>query len=147
MAETFFPPGMPLPAPQVDTGWDAPFWEACRRHELVMQRCIGCGTYRYPPEVVCYRCRSFAYGWERVSGRGVIYSKMNVHYANHPALRERVPYAAVIVELAEDPTVHLVGNVVDCDYADIAIGMAVEVQFEDHPDEDVTLPLWKRAGR
>jgi uncharacterized OB-fold protein len=146
MADTYLPAGMPMPAPQVDGGWDAPFWAACRRHELVVQRCSACGAMRHPPEVVCYRCSSFENDWPAVSGRGTVYSFINVEYPAHPALRERVPYNAVIVQLNEDPTVHMVGNVVDCEYDDIAIGMPVEVYFEDHPDEEVTLPLWKRAA-
>jgi len=145
MAETFFPAGAPLPAPQIDTAWDAPFWEACRRHELAMQQCSSCGTLRYPPEVVCYKCRSFDYGWQPVSGKGTIYTKMNVVYPAHPALADRVPYNAVVVELDEDTTIHMIGNVVDAEYDDIQIGMPVEVHFEDHPEEDVTLPLWQRA--
>ena len=146
MAETFFPAGMTLPAPQPDTGWDASFWEACRRHELIMQQCARCDTCRYPPEVVCYNCRSFDYGWKTMNGKGVVYSRTNVVYPVHPALMQRVPYNVVVVELADDPSIHMLGNVVDCAYEDIRIGMPVEMHFEDHPEEDVTLPLWRRTG-
>ena len=142
MPATFFPEGMPLPAPQPD-GVDAPFWEACRRHELTVQRCSDCGAFRHPPEAICHHCLSFNSVWEPVSGRGSVYSHMNVVYPSHPALRDRVPYNVILVELAGPSGVRMVGNLVDCPYPEIRIGMPVEVVFEDHPEADVTLPLWR----
>jgi len=146
MTQPFFPPGMPLPAPHPD-GLDAPFWEACRRHELVAQRCADCGTFRHPPEAICHHCRSFTSTWERISGEGTVYSHMNAVYPTHPVLRERVPYNVILVELDGMPGVRMVGNLLDCPYPEIHIGMAVEVAFEDHPEANVTLPLWRRVAR
>src|SRR5262249_9192757 len=123
MRETYLPAGLPLPAADAST-CDAPFWEACRRHELVVQRCSQCGTYRHTPEAVCWQCQSFAGEWARVSGKGVVYSYVEVVYPTHPALRERVPYNVVVVEL-EEAGVRMVGNLVDTAYEDIRIGMPV----------------------
>ena len=146
MAKTYLPEGIPLPAPD-PSGFDAPFWEACKRHELVVQRCTKCGTFRHTPEVVCWNCRSFDSEWHKVSGKATVYSHMNVVYPVHPVLRERVPFNVVLVELDDAPGVRMVGNLVEVDYDDIRIGMPVEVVFEDRPEaDDVTLPLWKRAG-
>src|SRR5688572_9432471 len=120
MGETFFPEGMPLPAPQGD-GLDAEFWDACRRHELVVQRCSDCGTYRHPPEAICHKCHSFTSHWEKVTGRATIYSHMNVVYPTHPVLRERVPFNVILVELADAGGIRMVGNLVDCAYEEIQI--------------------------
>ena len=144
MTESFFPGGMPLPQPEPDSP-DVEFWEACTRHELVVQRCSDCGTFRHTPELICYNCHSFNYGWDMVSGKGTVYSHMNVVHPVHPAVREKVPFNVVLVELSDAPGIRMVGNVVDCPYEDIYIGMSVEVVFEDHPDEGVTLPFWKRV--
>ena len=35
----------PRPEPDRDS---VPWWEAVRRHELLSQRCAGCGTLRFP---------------------------------------------------------------------------------------------------
>lgn len=143
--QTYLPEGIPLPGPD-SFGLDDPFWEACRRHELVVQRCTDCGTLRHTPEVVCWQCRSFEYDWQPVSGKGTVFSFMNVVHPVHPALRERVPFNVVLIELADQPTIRMVGNLVDTPYEEIQIGMPVEVFFEDRPEaEGVTLPLWKRA--
>ena len=145
MPDPFFPNGMPLP--QVEPGTpDAHFWEACARRELVVQRCSDCDTLRHTPELICYNCHSFEYDWKQVSGKGTVYSHMNVVHPVHPATWDRVPFNVVLVELSDVQGIRMVGNVVDCSYEDIYIGMPVEVTFEDHPDEGVTLPLWKRAG-
>ena len=44
---------------------------------------------------------------------------MNVVYPTHPALRERVPYNVILVELAGTPGVRMVGNLVNCAYQEI----------------------------
>lgn len=146
MADTYLPEGMPLPGYDPGTP-DGDFWEACRRHELVVQRCTDCKTFQHTPEIICYNCHSFSYEFVKTSGKGVVYSYMNTEYPVHPVLRERVPYNVVLVELPEAGNVRMVGNLVDAVYDEIYIGMPVEVVFEDHPEAEVTLPLWKRADR
>ena len=34
----------------------AEWWEALRRHELVIQRCDDCGAWRWPPRAICGEC-------------------------------------------------------------------------------------------
>lgn len=61
----------PLPKP---TPTSRPFWEAARRHELSLQRCAACKAYIYYPRDRCPHCFSDRLGWERLSGRGKVYS-------------------------------------------------------------------------
>lgn len=70
-----------LPAPDELTSF---FWEAARRHELMIQRCSACGTYQHPPEPVCHSCLSFDLGGAEVSGRGTVYSYTTATQAFHP---------------------------------------------------------------
>lgn len=137
----YMPQGMPLPKPSGD---DAPFWEATRKHELVIQRCSKCGTFRHLPAVACYNCQSFDHEWVRVSGKGVIFSYINIFHPVHPAVKERVPYNVVLVELPDAGNVRLIGNIVDTPFEALYVGMPVEVFFEDI-DEQTTLPQWKRG--
>src|SRR6267378_195049 len=53
IAECYMPEGLPAPKAQRD-GMDAGFWEALRRHELVVQRCKRCKTFQFGPEWICY---------------------------------------------------------------------------------------------
>ena len=121
-----------------------PFWDAARRHQLVVQRCAGCGVYRFPARDICSRCLSRTVEWAPVSGRGTIFSWAVMHQVYHPGFAGEVPYAVVVVELEEG--VRLVSNLVGCPVDAIVAGMPVEVTFEDVTAE-VTLPKFRpRSG-
>jgi uncharacterized OB-fold protein len=119
-----------------------PFWDAARRHELVVQRCGGCGTHRFPARDVCSRCLSREADWVRVSGRGTVFTWAVMHQVYHPGFAGEVPYAVVVIELAEGA--RLVSNLVDCPVSEIRAGMPVEVVFDD-VTPDVTLPKFRPA--
>jgi uncharacterized OB-fold protein len=133
---------MPLPSPSPD-GLDTAFWEATRRHELVVQRCNACGTFQFGPEWLCHACRLFDLGWQKVSGRGRIYSWERAWYPVHPALQNRLPYLVVLVELPDAGNVRMVGNLLGDPQQEVEIGAEVEAVFEDHPLEQVTLVQWR----
>lgn len=137
------PKAAPAPPVPAVTPAMAPFWEAAKRHELVVQRCVECGSLRFPAREVCSRCLSRRAEWQRVSGRGTIFSLAIMHQANHPAFAAQVPYAVVVVELAEGA--RMLSNVVDCPVGDVRIGMPVEVTFEDVSPE-VTMPKFRPAA-
>jgi uncharacterized OB-fold protein len=132
------------PLPQI-TPEMAPFWEAARRHQLVVQRCAGCGRARFPARDQCSDCLSRDSEWVPVSGRGRIFSYAVMHQVYHPGFADEVPYAVVVVELDEGG--RLVSNLVGCPVDAIRIDMPVEVVFDDVTPE-VTLPKFRpRAGR
>ncbi len=141
----YLPAGLPLPAAAVD-GLDTEYWEAARRHELVVQHCRSCGGFQWGPEWLCHHCHSFDLGWQQVSGRGVIYSWERVWHPVHPALKEACPYLVVLVELPDAGNVRMVGNLLGDPLQEVAIGAPVEVVFEDHPDDNVTLVQWRTVA-
>ena len=114
-----------------------PFFDGAKRHELRVQRCSACGTYRFPARAICSACLSTAAEWVRVSGRGDVFSFTVMHQVYHPGFAAEVPYAVVIVQLAEGAK--LISNLVGVPPHDVRIGMPVRVVFEDVNDE-VTLP-------
>ncbi len=128
----------PLPLANEDT---VEYWEACKRGELRLQRCAECGHWRFPPAVLCPRCLSERSSWERLGGRGKVYTFIVVHRPQHPAFYEEVPYNVAIVELDEGPRMH--ARIVGCPNEEIRIDMLVEVTFEKKND-DVTMPYFKR---
>jgi hypothetical protein len=130
-------PKLPLPRP---TRVSAPHWEGCRRGELRVQRCRGCGHFVFIPEPTCTACFGSDLEWVASSGRGSIYSYTIVHRPQRPEFQ--VPYAVAIVELEEGW--HMLSNVVDCEMDDIAVGMPVEVTFRKMSDE-ITLPMFRPA--
>lgn len=101
--------GLLLPVPDDD---GAPFWSYAAAGELRVQACAGCGTRRFPPRPCCPRCQSFDTEWQRMSGRGGIWSYVIAHPPLLPGYARTAPYDVLVVELADDPAIRLVGNLV-----------------------------------
>jgi len=128
-----------------------PFWDGTARGQLLVQRCADCGRMRIPPRPMCPDCRSLANEWVPLSGRGRVWSFVIPHPPLLPAYTELAPYNVITVELDEDPSLRLVGNLVasadaplnSVDPHSIAIGEPVRVVFA--VVDDVHLPRWVRA--
>lgn len=120
-----------------------PFWEGLRRHEFLLHRCTRCGTH-YWPMTFCPRHEDGVLEdmqWTPTSGRGTVFSYGIVRRANAPAFKAEVPYATVLIELAEGPIfpTRLAGPAPP----DLRIGMPVVVDYHDVPETGLTLPLFK----
>jgi hypothetical protein len=128
-----------LPAPDDLTRF---FWDGARDHVLRIQRCTACGTYQHPPEPVCHHCLSFDLGHAQVSGQGTVYSHETATQAFHPYFADRLPFCIAVVELAEQPNLRLVTNIVDTPPDKVTVGARVEVTFNDLSDGFV-LPVFR----
>lgn len=146
--------GWLLPAPDEAS---VPFFEWCARGELRIQRCSACDLRRMPPRPMCPACGSFDSEWQQMSGRGRVWSVAIPHPPLLSAYAEQAPYNVVIVELDDDPSIRLVGNVVaapnarldSIDPHSVAIGDALQVAFDDPFDDGqgpVVLPRWVRRS-
>jgi len=119
-----------------------PFFDAAKRHELVVQRCMQCGTHRFPAREICSSCLSRDVQWVRVAGTGHIFSYNVMHQVYHPGFADEVPYAVVVVQL--DEGARMISSLVGVAPHDITIGMPVRVTFDD-VTESVTLPKFVPA--
>jgi len=103
---------------------------------------------------MCPGCRSLRCQWRPLSGRGTVFSWVICHGPVLPAFRERVPFPVVLVELADDPSLRMLGNLVeptspggalrDVSPGVLRVGLPVEVCFED-VTADLALPQWRPA--
>jgi uncharacterized protein len=125
----------PLPVPGPD---DRLFWEGCKRHELLLQKCTGCGSLRYWERPMCAQCNTFGGEPVRASGRGTIWSYTTAHHAFSAGWKDELPYTVIVVALDEGPrmTSTLTGG------GEPRIGAAVEVVFDDVTPE-ITLPKFR----
>jgi uncharacterized OB-fold protein len=119
-----------------------PFFEAAKRRQLVVQRCLDCGVHRFPAREICSACLSSRREWVPVSGRGEVFSFNVMHQVYHPGFAAEVPYAVVLVKLEEGPK--MTSNLLGVAPRDIRVGMPVRVVFEDVSDE-VALPKFEPA--
>lgn len=106
-----------------------PFWEAARRHELVLPRCKTCDHLFFYPRSECPHCLSSDLEWVKVSGRGRLHSFTIVRQPANAAFNADVPYAYAVVQLDEGP--RLVSNMVQCDLDALRVDMPVEAVFDD----------------
>ncbi len=131
-----------------------PFWDGCREGVLRVQQCPSTKRLMFPPRPVNSWTPGVPPTWTEVSGRGTIWSVIEPHPPLMLDYADLAPYNAIVVALAEDPAIRLVGNLVPgpggaintLKYDDIEIGSAVKVVFE-RVDDQVTLPLWMLLER
>ena len=130
--------------PRPDTAdWNTrEWWDLVKQHKFTVQRCAACGTFRHPPNPVCYKCRSFEYEWAPVSGAGKVFTYTIVTHPTNPLYKDQVPYNVAVIELPDAGGVRMMGNILECSNDGIRVGMPVQVLFEDHPD-GLTLPQWR----
>ena len=133
----------PLPQPDPIT---KPYWDSLKSHAMRLQRCGSCGRFVFFPRALCPFCFSDALTWAPVSGRGVVHAFTVPHRHPSPAFQPDLPYVVALVELEEGP--RLMTNLIDVppDPAQIAVGMPVEVVYDDVTPE-VTLPRFRPRRR
>lgn len=128
---------------------NAGFWEGVERHKLLIQRCTGCRTLRFPWLPGCNACGCLEWETVEASGAGTVFSYVVMHHPHFPAFTESDhaadaagPYAVALIELAEG--VRIVSNVVGVPYDKVRIGTPVRLEFRRY-DEELELPVF-RAG-
>lgn len=137
MSERFFPDGMPPPLADPNT---LPWWQAAAEHRLVVQRCTACQHTRLPPAPVCPECRSADADWKEVSGRGEVYTYTTVY--RPIAADQQLPFIVAVIALEDSGGLRIISNVVDTDPGDLAIGMPVELVWEDM-SADLAIPRFR----
>ena len=115
-----------------------PFWKAAAEHRLVIPQCTTCGTFRLPPSPFCHHCRAQEVDWVEHDGAGELYSFTVIRHAVVPTVADALPVIAAVVELPGTDGCRLVGNLVDCEVADVRIGLPVTLDWYDvRPGEAV----------
>jgi uncharacterized protein len=123
--DKFLPEGIP--------DWQLAFWESLHRHQVRVQRCDRCNTFRYIPKERCPACLSPDATWTAVSGRGELYTYTVVHRAPTPAYQADAPYIIGHVTMAEG--FRMVGNVTGIVPEAVKIGMSVRLVYLDATPE------------
>ncbi len=120
--------------------YDEPMWQGIDAKKWKLQKCGGCGAFRYPPGPICDKCLSMDYTWMDLSGEGKVLSWVIFHRKYLPDYDPL--YNAVAVQLTEGPIVisNLVGKEPDGGW----IGRDVQICYE-QDSEGHTIPRMKLA--
>lgn len=133
---------IPKPLPEV-TPLTQPFWHEAARGKLVMQRCDDCHSWVWCPRPACVECGSEKLQWMPLSGRGRVFAFTVIREVVGRALRgfaKDIPYVTAWIDLDEGP--RICSNIIQCPIEKVAIGMPVEVVFEDAGDR-ISLPKFR----
>ncbi|WP_018506130.1 Zn-ribbon domain-containing OB-fold protein [Parafrankia discariae] len=134
--------GVDRPIPAVDDD-SRGFWHGGAAGQLLISVCAACERLFHPPAPICPGCYSRSISSRPVSGRGTVVTYTVVRRPWIPGYEP--PYVVARVVLAEQPDLHLLTNVVDCDVEAVSTGMEVEVTFEQRGD--VFVPMFRPAGQ
>ena len=121
--------------PIIDSA-SAPYWDAARQGRLLIAECEACGRVHHYPRPFCPHCWSDAVRPVQASGAGTLYTYSTVYANDLAPFRDRLPYVAAIVELAEGPRV--MTTIEGAQPDGLRVGMAVTASFRpvdaDDPD-------------
>ena len=98
---------------------DTAFREYLHNGEIRIQLCTDCRRFFFYPRVLCPHCGSCEYRWEKISGRGTIYS-FTIERASPGQGEDR---NLVLVDLEEGP--RLISRVADTEPDKLHIGQPV----------------------
>lgn len=133
--------------PDFDT---AEWWMGTKQHKYLVRQCKSCGHKWFPPFPACSKCTSMDLTWFETAGKGVIHSYIVVTQPILSAFIETVPYVVALVELddcreADGALVRVAGVLMD-DEGAVAMGLPVEVVFEETKEPNIVIPRWKICG-
>ncbi|MEV8514265.1 OB-fold domain-containing protein [Dactylosporangium sp. NPDC051484] len=130
--------GKPVP---VARGEEATWFAAAREGRLAYQRCGDCGDVPSYPRAICPTCWSSKLHEEQSVGHGIVYSFTVQYRAGAKGFESEVPYTLVLVDL--DEGFRVLADLHDCDVDSVAVGLEVQVYF----DDVATLPHFRPVDK
>ena len=118
------------------------FWAGCKEGKLLLQRCKDTGKAYFPPRPFSPYTGSRDVEVFEASGKAKLFSYV-INHRPPKGFEDEAPYAIAVVELEEGP--RMMTNIVECDPADLRVGMDVRVAFEVIDHSDITLPVFVPA--
>lgn len=105
----------------------APYWEALKARQLLIQQCNACDSWIFYPRRHCPSCLAHDLSWREVRGSAVLYSYTVTRIATLPDFADEMPQILAVVEL--DEGVRINTNLVGLAEAEIEVGMRLRPVF------------------
>lgn len=116
----------PRPVP-VPTAMTQPFWDGAKKRKLMLQYDPSTRTYQFWPRGCSVQTGKRNLEWKETSGKGEVYASTITHVPA-PGFEGKGPYVLGLIDL--DEGVRIIGNVINVEPEDVAIGMRVKVAWE-----------------
>jgi uncharacterized OB-fold protein len=103
------------------------YWrEIPQRYRFEANQCKKCGIKFFPPRLICSECNSQELEQAKLAEKGKILTYTIIRVPPHQFV-DQAPYAVGIAEMEDG--VKLTGQIVDCGFEDIKVGMPVKLEF------------------
>jgi uncharacterized protein len=103
------------------------YWrEVPQRYRLEANKCEKCSKKFFPPRLICPKCGNRDLVKTKIAEKGKIISHTIIRVPPSQ-YKDQAPYAVGVVEM--DDGVNVMGQIVDCDFKDLKIGMRVKIEF------------------
>lgn len=103
------------------------YWrEIPQRYRLEANKCGPCNLTFFPPRLICPECQSRSLEKAKLAEKGKVLTYTIIRVPPSQ-FKDQAPYAVGIVELEDGA--RLTGQIVDCDFEDLGIGMPVKIEF------------------
>jgi enoyl-CoA hydratase/carnithine racemase/uncharacterized OB-fold protein len=122
--------------------WTRQFWKATKQNKLLVQHCNDCNSNIFFPKKVCPECWSENLTWIESSGKAKVYTFTVMLDMVEPKFMADLPYVIAMVDL--DEGIRMTTRIVNCKPENVAIGMNVEVVFQEVSPE-CSLPMFQPA--
>lgn len=111
------------------------YWrEIPQRYRLEAGKCANCGFICFPPRLICPRCGSRTFAATNLADTGTLLTFTVIRVPPGP-FEDQSPYALGIAEL--DDGARLTAQIVDCDFAELKVGMRLKLVFRKISEEGV----------
>ena len=103
------------------------YWrEIPQRYRYEASKCSLCGKINFPPRLVCPECQGRKFEMTKLAEKGKVITFTIIRVAPQQFV-DQSSYAVGIIELEDG--VRLTGQIVDCDFEKVKIGLAVKLEF------------------
>ena len=123
------------------------FWDATAAGYLAIQRCAGCKTYQHPPRKLCQECGCAEVAFEKVSGKGRLWSWTTTHHNIVDGFEEALPYQCLLIELDEQNGLFVLSDLAERALTtELRLGMRMRVVYSAPLPNGAVLPQFEPDG-
>ncbi|MCK0150877.1 OB-fold domain-containing protein [Marivita sp. S6314] len=127
--------------PSAPRSFSQPFWDATRERRFLLQYDKRAERFQFFPRAAALSDGARDLDWREASGRGTVFSHTIARRSRGP-FNDATPFTIALITLEEG--VNVMANLVGCAPEDVAIGMAVTLDWCPLPD-GTHLPIFKPA--
>lgn len=102
------------------------------RYRLEEPRCLSCGSINVPARMVCLECGQGEFQWEKLSGRGHVFTYTVIARGAAPSEfdeQQTMTGVILVAVIQVEEGARVVAQLTDCEPSQVRVGAAVRAVF------------------